>query len=91
MLYENLILILDTSREKDVDVIIAEQMAVSEARENTAGIRVAGDFLEKHYDAITKCRRMDDNETIKKLCELSVSDEAAFKALLNEIIEREEK
>lgn len=85
MLFENVKAILDTSKEKEVDVLVARDMLINENPEKKAEIKEASEFIGSCYDAVTKCRRMGDNATIKKLCELYQADEEAFKALLEEI------
>lgn len=85
MLFKNVKAILDTSKEKEVDVLVARDMLVAENPEGKADIVKASDFIHDYYDAVTKCRRMGDDATIEKLCDLHQSDAEAFKALLEEI------
>lgn len=67
-LYNNVIKILDTSRDKKVDVLVARDMLFN--GENDNAIKEAYDFIDKYYVCVTKCRRIKDNDTIKKLTEL---------------------
>ena len=85
MLNKNVKAILDTSKEKDVDLFVARDMLIAENPEDKVEIMKASDFIHAHYDAVTKCRRMGDDAKIEKLCELQQTDAEAFKALLEEI------
>ena len=87
MLFKNVKAILDTSKEKEVDVLVARDMLIAENPEDKAEIMKASDFINAHYTAVTKCRRMGDDAKIEKLCELHQTDAEAFKALLEEINE----
>ena len=85
MLYKNVKAILDLSKEKEVDVLVARDMLIAENTEDKAEIVKASDFIHTHYNAVTKCRRMGDDAKIEKLCDLHQNDAEAFKALLEEI------
>lgn len=71
-MYELVKRILDKSRETGEDVLVARDMCVAEEQEGMAKaeLRAAGDFISEHYDAITKCRREDDEASIEKLCDV---------------------
>lgn len=85
MLFENVKAILDISKEKEVDVLVARDMLINENQEKKAEIIEASEFIHAHYTAVTKCRRMGDDASIEKLCELYQADEEAFKDLIEEI------
>lgn len=85
MLFKNVKAILDTSKEKEVDVLVARDMLIAENPEDKPEIMKADDFIRDYYSAVTKCRRMGDDAKIEKLCDLHQTDAEAFKALLEEI------
>lgn len=87
MLFKNVKAILDTSKEKEVDVLVARDMLIAENPEDKVEIMKASDFIHTYYPAVTKCRRMGDDGKIEKLCDLHQSDAEAFKALIEEIKE----
>lgn len=88
-MYELVKRILDKSKETGEDVLVARDMCVAEDRENAGAIRAAGDFISEHYDAVTKCRRENDEAAIEKLCELAASGDAvALRKFKEEIKER---
>lgn len=60
--------ILDKSRETGEDILVARDMCIAEDKPNEAKLRQAGEFICAHYDAITKCRRENDEVSIEKLC-----------------------
>ena len=60
MLYKSVKAILDISKEKKVDVLVARDMLIAENTEDKAEIVKASDFIHVHYAAVTKCRRMGD-------------------------------
>ena len=85
MLFKNVKAILDISKEKAVDVLVARDMLIAENPEGKEELMKASDFIHAHYAAVTKCRRMGDDAKIEKLCQLQQTDAEAFKALLEEI------
>lgn len=88
-MYELVKRILDKSRDAGMDVFVACDMCVAEDKENADAIRAAGEIVITHYDAITKCRRENDEASIEKLCELVVSGDAvALRKFKEEIKER---
>lgn len=70
MLYENIKKILDTAKEKDVDILVAREMLIAENKEAEADFASACTVILGYYKFITACRRKGDEETIKTLCEL---------------------
>ena len=68
-MYELVLKILDASRDKDVDVLVAYDMVANEIG-YTDELKNARNFIKKYYYTITKCRRAKDNESIKTLCDL---------------------
>ena len=84
-MFKNVKAILDTSKEKNVDVLVASDMLIAENPEDKVELMKASDFIHAHYTAVTKCRRMGDDAKIEKLCELHQTDAEAFKALIEEI------
>ena len=77
--------ILDKCRDENLnDVGVAEAMLINEDRSNIDAIQEAGDFLQKHYTTITKCRRLGKNDTIKAFVE---GDEEARNSIAEQIAE----
>ena len=68
-MYENIIKILDKSKNSIVDILVARDMIIAEENANFDEMKQASDFIGKYYDTITKCRRLGDNDTIKALVE----------------------
>ena len=61
--------ILDTSKEKKVDVVTARDMVIATAK-NQDKTREAYSIISKYYDLITFYRRNDDEAGIKNVCAL---------------------
>lgn len=91
MLFENVKMILDISANTKEDVLVAELMAIKENESKEQELKFAGKFIDRYYDEITKCRRMNDNDTIEKLCYLYENDKKAFNTLIDEIEDRVEE
>lgn len=73
MLFENVTKILNCSKEKDVDILVSRDMLIAEDKGNDARKKELFDacnFIGAFYDFITACRVANDNESIKKICEL---------------------
>lgn len=88
-MYNNVIKILDLSREKEVDILVARDMLYGNG--NDTAISEAYDFIDKNYVVVTKCRRLKDNDSIKKLVSLYGKDDVAFKELCEKIKDRKLK
>lgn len=87
-MYNNVKLILDTSKEREVSVLTAKDMLVAENREQAEEIKAAYECISANYDAITKCRVAGDEATIEKICVLySNGDTDALKELFAELFE----
>jgi hypothetical protein len=86
-MYENIIAILDKSKNDNVDLLTAQDMLVAERKEDYKALKEAGTFIRTYYDTIAKCRRLGDNETIKKLVEVSHPERIA---IMEEVKRREE-
>ena len=85
MLFENVMAILDKCRDEGLnDVGVAEAMLINEDRPNIDAIQEAGDFLQKHYATITKCRRLGKNDTIKAFVE---GDEETRNIIIEQVAE----
>lgn len=88
-MYELVKRILDKSKETGEDVLVARDMCIAEDKQSEAELRDAGNFINAHYDAITKCRREGDNESIKELCDLVLEGNITkLKAFKEEIMGR---
>ena len=87
-MYENIIKILDKSKSKNVDILVARDMIIAEEKANFDEMKKASDFIGIYYDTITKCRRLGDNATIKALVE---ADDAERKKIIKEVADRVEK
>ena len=72
MLFKNVIAILNCSREKGVDILVARDMLLAENRtpERKDELFMACNFIGAFYDFITACRVVNDDESIKDICEL---------------------
>ena len=87
-MYENIIKILDKSKVKNVDILVARDMIIAEEKANFDEMKQASDFIGKYYDTITKCRRLGDNDTIKALVE---ADDKGRKEIIKEVENRVEE
>jgi hypothetical protein len=87
-MYENIIKILDKSKNAKVDILVARDMIIAEEKANFDEMKQASDFIGDYYDAITKCRRLGDNDTIKALVE---ADDKGRKEIVKEIADRVEE
>lgn len=85
MLYEVITKILDKSKEKGVDVLVARDMLIAEDNILEAGvIRSAYKKLSDYYTPITTFRRENKPELIKELCTLiEADDNKGIKSFLN--------
>lgn len=73
MLFENVTKILNCSKEKGVDILVSRDMLIAEDKgnkERTKELFDACNFIGAFYDYITACRVANDEESIKKICEL---------------------
>lgn len=88
-MYELVKGILDISRERGVDLSVAYNMYATENGGYTDEVKDARKVIEKHYFTIAKCRRADDNESIRKLCDLvAEGDGKAIRDFVEEIEKR---
>lgn len=85
MLYEVITKILDKSKEKRVDILVARDMLIAEDNVLEADvIRSAYKKLSNYYTPITTFRRENKPELIKELCNLIESDDnKGIKSFLN--------
>ena len=88
MLFYNIIKILDKSKAENIDVLVARDKIVAEENISFEEMKVASDFINAYYNTITKCRRLDDNYTIKLLID---ADEKRKKEIVKEVEDRVEK
>ena len=72
MLFNDVLAILNCSREKGVDILVARDMILAEDRtsERKNELFSACNFIGAFYDFITDCRVANDDESIKDICEL---------------------
>lgn len=72
MLFKNVLAILNCSKVKGVDILVARDMLLAEDRtpERKDELFMACNFIGAFYDYITDCRMVNDEESIKKICEL---------------------
>ena len=87
-MYENIIKILDKSKSKNVDILVARDMIIAEEGISYDEMKKASDFIGDYYDTITKCRRLGDNHTIKALVE---ADDKGRKEIVKEVENRVEE
>lgn len=88
-MYELVKRILDKSKEKDEDILVARDMCIAEDKLCDAELRAAGEFINEHYDVIAKCRREGDEASIEKLCAVVANGTPEeIKAFKAEILER---
>ena len=81
--------ILDKSKETGEDVLVARDMCIAEDKENADKLREAAEFINAHYDVITKCRRENDDKSIEKLCDVVANGTPEdIRVYKNEILER---
>lgn len=79
--------ILDTSREKDVDVVTARDMVMANKKE-IDDVKNAYAIIDKYYDVITFFRREDDENNIEKICNLyTEGNKKELKAFVEKIKE----
>lgn len=70
MLFKNVLAILNCSKVKGVDILVARDMLITEDRTNKDELFMACNFIGAFYDFITDCRLANDEESIQKICEL---------------------
>ena len=72
MLFKNVIAILNCSREKGVDILVARDRILAKDRtpERKEELFAACNFIGAFWDFITTCRVVNDDESIKDICEL---------------------
>lgn len=87
-MYENIIKILDKSKNSKVDILVARDMIIAEENIPYDEMKKASDFIGDYYDTITKCRRLGDNDTIKALVE---ADDKGIKEIVKEVENRVEE
>ena len=88
-MYESVKRILDKSKETGEDVLAARDMCIAEDRDNEDALRSASELIAAHYFTIAGLRRVSDEASIKKLCELVASgDKLALREFKEEIEER---
>lgn len=88
-MYELVKRILDKSREKDVDVLVAADMVAADGVGHTEELNKAKAVIDKYYDTITKLRREKDEATIEKLCAFVESgDTGEIRKLVAEVEKR---
>ena len=77
--------ILDISREKKVDVLVARDMVVASGKEYEE-VKAAYAIIHKYYEVITFFRRSDDEANIEKICTLyAEGKEDELKAFVEEV------
>lgn len=91
-MYKNIIKILDKSKEKNVTILTARDMVVNEENIDFKEMKKASDTIAEYHDTITKCRRLNDNDTIKKLIEaIEAENFEGIKAIKEEVADRVEE
>lgn len=85
MLFLNVCKILDTAKEKDVDILVARDIVINDNKENKEDIKKASEVIETYYKFITACRVAGDERSINKLCDLyEAGDKKAIAELIKE-------
>ena len=69
-MYNKVKKILDISREKEVDILVACDMAINEERNEKEAYNEACNVIQSYYNYITAARNADDEGAIKNLCNL---------------------
>lgn len=91
-MYENIIKILDKSKAENVDILVARDMIIAEEKADYDEMKLASDFIISYYDTITKCRRLNDNETIKTLVDTyEKGNVEAISVIVEEVADRVEE
>lgn len=62
--------ILDVSKEKDIDILVARDTLVAEDRAFADEYFEACNVIKEYYKFITACRNEGDEASIEKLCSL---------------------
>lgn len=81
MMYEAVKKILDVSKEKDLDILVARDTLIAEDRERSEEYSEACEVIKTYYKFITGNRNEGNEEAIKELCDLY---EAGKKAEIRE-------
>ena len=69
-MYEFVKMILDVSKERDVDISVAKDMLIAENREIADKLESAYKFIRKFYKFVTSRRVAGDEESIAEFCKL---------------------
>lgn len=78
--------ILNVSRDKNVDILVARDMIVNDENISLNDIRPASNFISDYYDEITKCRRLNRDDKIKEFVNAyDKKDDALFNKIRKEI------
>ena len=86
MLYENIKKILDKAKEEDIQILTAKDILIKNDPE-AEQLEKDYEVLKTYYKFITTCRRNENEEAIKKLCELyEKEDHEAIRELIKEIL-----
>lgn len=82
MLFNNVMEILKKCHEDNLnDILVAEDM-LKNGREDDKDFKEACDFLNKYYEVITKCNRLDRVDIIEDICNAK-DNEAELKKLID--------
>lgn len=82
--------ILDTSKEKKVDVLVARDMVVASGK-NYEEVKSAYAIIDKYYDLITYYRRSDDEFGIENVCKLHADNDFAKIAEITDKLKEENR
>ena len=85
-MFENIIKILDKSKNAKVDILVARDMVIAEENIPYKEMNKASDLIGRYYETIVKCYKTNDFDTIKKLAESNSRDER--EAIAKEVAER---
>jgi hypothetical protein len=89
MLFEPVIKILNKSREEKCDILVARDKLCIGVDPTGTDLEKACKFILDNYDAVTKCRKMNDESRLERLVTAFETDEKAFKEMLEELKEIE--
>ena len=84
MLFEKVMDILTKCEEENLnDILVAEDM-LKNGNENDKDLKEACDFLNKYYEVITKCNRLDRVDIIADICDAK-DDKAELAKLVESV------
>ena len=87
MLIDNIIKILDKSKNDDVDVLVAKDKLIAEGIIPEKDIKAASEFIHTFYREVTKCRNTNNATKLKEFVTAYETDANLFEKIRKEINE----